>query len=110
MLTDPLLLTILIECVALFVLRQKDPIFYLYWTAITTLTNVSANLCLSLMSFDYRAKLCLAVLVIEILVFISELLLCFLYTKNLKKSAKCSAVCNLASFGIGSILLLVIKF
>lgn len=108
MLTDPLLLTLLIEGIALILLRERTPIFYLYWAALTTLTNVPANLYLSLASFDSTAEFYLSVAVIEILVFISELLLCFLYTKNLKISARYSAVCNLASFLIGSLIIAII--
>ena len=109
MLTDPLLLTILIECCALFLLGNREPIFYLYWTAVTALTNVPANVCMNLISFDAKAIQGLAALTVEIFVFGAELLLGFLYTRNLKMSAKYSAVCNLASFFIGSVILMLIN-
>lgn len=107
MLTDPLFLTLLIESAALFLLRERDPIFYIYWAAATTLTNLSANLYVNRVSFNSAATFCIAVVAIEILVFICELFLCFLYKKSLKTSVKYSAACNLASFGIGSLILAI---
>ena len=108
MLTDPLLLTILIEGVTLLLLGNRDWVFYLYWCAVTTLTNIPANLCLNFLSLDSKVTLFLAVFVIELLVFAAELLLGFLYTRNIRLSAKYSAVCNLASFGIGSFIRMII--
>lgn len=108
MLIAPLLLTLLIESIVLFLFRQRDPIFYVYWTAVTTLTNIPANLWLSLTHFDSTAAFCLTVVAIELLVFIAELLLCLLYTKNLRTSIRYSAICNLASFGFGSLILAIL--
>lgn len=109
MLIIPLLLTILIECGVLFLLRVKDPIFYLYWIAVTTLTNVPANLCMRFPFFDTATKLALAVAAIELLVIVLEFFLCYLYTKSPQKSIKYSTVCNLASFCVGSAMLAIVS-
>ena len=108
MFTNPLILTLLIEGTVLLLLKTKDPLFYLYWAALTTLTNLPANIYLSLSSFDSNTTFYLAVAIIEILVFISELLLCFLYTKDLKSSVKYGALCNLSSFIIGTVIIMII--
>ena len=104
-----LLLTLVIELATLFLLRNREAIFYLYWAAVTTLTNVLANACMYLVPFEGNRELCALVLALELLVFVSELFLCFLYTKSFKTSAKYSAVCNLASFCIGSPILMIIS-
>ena len=108
MLTNPLFLTLLIESSALFLLGEKKPIFYLYWAAATSITNVCANLYLNFADFESSVGFYFAIAVIEFLVFISEFFLCFLYTKDIQKSIKYSAICNLASYLIGSLILFII--
>ena len=108
MLIVPLIMTVVIEGAVLFLLRQRESVFYLYWTALTSLTNVILNLCLGLVAFDSMLKYWLAVLVGELLVFLAELLLCYLYTKDLKISAKYSMLCNATSFGIGLLIFEII--
>lgn len=107
--TTALILTLLIEGATLFLLREKEPLFYLYWAVATTLTNVAANLYLSLVSFESTLTFCIAVCAVELLVFISEGLLCLAYKKDLKASAKYSGACNLASFTIGSLILMIFQ-
>ena len=107
MLTDPLFLTILLESIALVILGERHPLFYLYWIAITTLTNIPANLFISHVFHGNTFELCIIVSVIELFVFLSEFLLCLAYTKNKKISAKYSAICNISSFSIGTLILML---
>ena len=104
MLKDPVFLTVILEVIALLVLREKEPLLYVYWTAVTVLTNVLANAYVCFIFSGTQLEYYLTVAVIEALVFVSEMIACFAYTKDIKKSAKYSAVCNLASFGIGYII------
>ncbi len=108
MLTDPLILTILLEALALLLMKERSPLFYLYWTAVTTLTNLPVNLYLQLLFTGSILEYWLAVAVLEALVFTVEFLLCLAYTKDVKKSAKYSAVCNLTSFLSGLVILQII--
>ncbi len=98
-----LIMTIILECLALFALGERKLIFYIYWICITTLTNIPANLCASRFFLGEKAELYIAIAVIELTVFLSEALMCFLFTKDKKLSIKYSAVCNTASFLIGGI-------
>ena len=100
-----LLLTVIIECLVLFLLRERRPVFYLFWIALTTLTNLAVNLCVSLVNFGSMAWYVVAVFVIELLVFFTEAFLAYLYTGQLKRCLIYSAVCNLASFLVGGIIL-----
>ena len=100
-----LLLTVIIECLVLFLLRERRPVFYLFWIALTTLTNLAVNLCVSLVNFGSMAWYVVAVFVIELLVFFTEAFLAYLYTGQLKRCLIYSAACNLASFLVGGIML-----
>lgn len=107
MLKDPLILTIILECLALLVLREKDIVFYIYWTAITTITNVPANLYMTYVFSGGRVGYWLSVAVIEALVLAIEYLLCLAYTRNKRKSIKYSLVCNAVSYFIGSLIIMI---
>lgn len=102
-----LLLTVILECLALYVLGERNRVFYLYWVAVTAFTNLCANLYVQLFFSGNKIEYYLTVAVIEALVFLSEFLLCYVYTEDKKKSAKYSAVCNIASYFIGSLILLI---
>lgn len=102
-----LILTVILEAIVLLLLREKDALFYLFWISITTVTNIPANLIAARFFSGGKLMLCLAIAIIELAVFISEALLCFLYTKDRGKSIKYSALCNLASFGIGSLITMI---
>lgn len=108
MLKDPLFLTIILECAALLIMKEREPLFYVYWIAITTLTNIPANLFVAFVFSGTKPQYYITVAVIEAIVFALEFLFCLAYTRDTRKSAKYSAVCNLSSFGIGSILLLIL--
>ena len=108
MLKDPLFLTIILECLAILIMKERQPLFYVYWIAITTFTNIPANLYVAYVFSGTQLQYYLTVAVIEALVFTIEFLLCLAYTKDKKKSAKYSIICNLASFVIGSIWILII--
>ena len=102
---EPLLITIILEALALLVLGERSPTFLLYWTAITTITNVPANLYFIYVFKGGATEYYIAVAVIELIVLMSEFLLCYLYTKEKKKSLLYSLVCNVASYFIGSVIL-----
>lgn len=103
-----LILTILLECAALFALGERSLIFYIYWISITTLTNIPANLYVNLVFSGSLVQLCFVIAIIELLVVVSEFLLCLAYARNKKTSLKYSAVCNATSFGIGSLILMLL--
>ena len=105
MLIEPLLLTIILECLALVVIGERDKIFYLYWVAVTALTNLSVNMYILLLFSGNLTEYYITVAVIEALVFVIEFILCLAYTKDKGQSIKYSAVCNLTSFLIGLIIL-----
>ena len=107
MLKDPLILTIILECLALLVLREKDVVFYIYWAAITTITNVPANLYMTFVFSGGRALYWISVAVIEALVLAVEYLMCLAYTKNKRKSIKYSLICNCASYFIGNLIVMI---
>ena len=106
--TELLILTIILECLALLLLGERTPLFYLYWVAVTALTNVLANLYLIYVFSGGLTEYYINVAIIEILVFAAEFALCYLYISDRKKSLIYSAVCNSASFIIGSIIQLII--
>lgn len=108
MIISLLLLTIIFECLALFVLKERKIEFYLFWIALTSFTNLVANIyCIYIFSGSY-AEYIIAGIIIEIIVFITEFLLCYAYIKNSHKSLKYSAVCNFTSIFFGLIIQLFI--
>ena len=108
MLQNPVIMTIILECLALLILRERDVLFYVYWAAITTVTNIPANLYMAYVFSGGKVEYWISVAVIEALVLGAEYLLALAYTKDKKKSIKCSAVCNLASYCIGSLILMIL--
>lgn len=99
-----LILTIILECLALFLIGEREKLYYIYWIAITSVTNLSANLYLALVFKGGNIEYWLTVAVIELLVFVCEFVLSFIYTNDWKKSIKNSLICNLSSFLIGLIV------
>lgn len=99
--------TIILEALALVILKEKDPLFFLYWTAVTALTNVLVNLCLTYLFSDSTLQYYVSVTLLEILVFAVEFLLCLCYTRDKGKSLKYSLVCNLTSYLVGTLLFLI---
>lgn len=99
-----LLLTVFLECLTLFILGERNPLLYLYWTAITTFTNLSANLYLFYCFSGGNTEYYITAIIIEGLVFLSEFLLCYLYTSDKKKSLIYSGACNGTSYIIGLII------
>ena len=84
--TELLILTIILECLALLLLGERTPLFYLYWVAVTALTNVLANLYLIYVFSGGLTEYYINVAIIEILVFAAEFALCYLYISDKKKS------------------------
>ena len=105
---EALFLTVILECIALFVLGERDRLFYLYWMAVTSFTNLSINLYISLVFSGNLTEYYITVAILEALVLVSEFLFCLLYTRNAGKSMKYSVVCNFASFLLGLIILSIL--
>ncbi len=102
-----LLLTIILECLALLAFGERNPLFYLYWIAVTTLTNLTLNLILGLIVFEHLLVYWIVVILFEIVVFASEFYLCYVYTNDRAKSIKYSAVCNATSLIIGLLIQMI---
>lgn len=102
-----LILTVILECLALYLLGERNRLFYVYWVAVTSFTNLCANLFVRLFFSGDMVEYYHTVLVIEALVFLVEFLLCYVYCEDRKKSVKYSAICNAASYFIGSLILLI---
>ena len=102
-----LILTVILECLALIILKERDKLFYLYWIGVTSFTNISANLFLAYAFHGGELEYWLTVAVIEIIVFVVEFVLGLVYTNNKKKSLVYSAVCNSISFFIGLIIQII---
>ena len=102
-----LLLTIILECLALLALGERNPLFYLYWIAVTTLTNLTLNLILALIVFEHFLVYWIVVILFEIAVFASEFYLCYVYKNDRAKSIKYSAVCNATSLIIGLLIQMI---
>ena len=102
-----LLLTIILECLALLALGERSPIFYLYWVAVTSFTNLTMNLILGLIAFEHLFVYWIVVILFEAAVFASEFYLCYLYTNDREKSVKYSAVCNASSLILGLLIQMI---
>lgn len=101
---EALVITIILECLALLIIGERDRTFYLYWVAVTALTNVLVNLYLTYVFSGGVVEYWITAAVLEAVVLISEFLLCLLYTSDKKKSIIYSAVCNGASFLVGLLI------
>lgn len=99
-----LILTVILECFALFLMGEAEKLLYGYWIAITTATNLSANLYLALVFSGNDLEYWLTAVAIEALVLVCEFIMCYIYTSDLKKSLKYSIICNLSSFLVGLII------
>ena len=102
-----LILTVILECLVLVLLKERDKLFYVYWLAVTSFTNISVNLFLAFVFQGGIIEYWLTVLLIEIIVYIVEALLCLLYTNDKRKSLIYSLVCNSASFFIGLLIQMI---
>ena len=100
-----LLWTIIIECLVIYIFRERDFIFYIYWAAVTSFTNLALNLILSLLFSEVGVMYYLTVILLEIIVVVGEYLLCNIYLNDKVKSIKYSVICNLTSFLVGLIIM-----
>lgn len=105
MLIKALLWTIILECFVIFIFRERDLLFYLYWAAVTSFTNLLLNLILVLLFTDVGVLYYVTVFLLEAAVVAGEYLLCNLYLDNKTKSIKYSIICNLISFLVGLIIM-----
>ena len=99
-----LVLTVILECLTLFILKEREKLLYVYWIAITSFTNLLANLYLAVVFQGNTLECWLTAIVIEAIVYTSEFLLCWIYTNDKRKSIIYSVACNSASFFIGLLI------
>ncbi len=110
MLLLPLILTVMLEGLVLFLLRERSIGTFVFFAALNTATNLSLNLFIQLYSFASVLGYHLIVFALELLIVALEAALYFLYTGNFKKSVKYSFFCNLTSYLAGFFILLIINF
>ena len=91
-----LIKTIIIEEICLFLLKERKIKIYIICLITNILTNVTMNLLLQCVSNYY-----LHMIVFEVIVFLIEVSVYYLLTKNVNKSLKYSLVCNMSSLIIG---------
>ena len=102
------ILTVIIEICVLLILKERDITFLAYWAAVTALTNILANLYVIYAFNGGSIEYAITTVVIESAVFLTELLLAFLYTSSIRKSLLYSGACNLSSFLIGLLIQIII--
>lgn len=97
----PLLLTIVIEDLILFILKEKRKKVYLASILINIITNLSLNLFISNIIFSSINHYFLIIIPLELFIWILEGISYFLLIKDIKKSISYTLFCNSASFIIG---------
>lgn len=103
-----LVLTVILECLTLFLLKEREKLLYVYWIAITSFTNLLANLYLAVVFKGSNLEYWLTAILIEAIVYTGEFLLCWIYTNDKRKSLIYSVACNSASFLAGLLIQLII--
>ena len=101
---EALILTVILECLTLFILKEREKLLYIYWIAITSFTNILANYCIAVFFHGNAIEYCLTAIVTEAIVYTVEFLLCWFYTNEKRKSFIYSIACNSASFLIGLVI------
>ncbi len=102
-----LILTILIEGIALIVLKEQRLIKYSL--LINIFTNIPLNLILKLLTDNFIVYI-IILIILEIIIIIIEGILYYLIIKNKKYACKISIILNASSFIIGTILLNLIRY
>ena len=102
-----LILTVILECLTLLLLKEREWLLYVYWIAITSFTNLLAHLYIGVVFQGGALEYWLTAVVIEAIVYTSEFLLCWFYTNDKRKSLIYSIACNSASFFIGLLIQLI---
>lgn len=99
-----LLMTIIIESSFLYFLKEKDYKVYLIEVILNVVTNLSLNYFLFKHTFDNYLIYIIVVIILEILVFLIEAFIYFIYYKKMKRALLISFILNLSSFIIGLII------
>ena len=101
------LLTVILESIMLFILKERKIDIFAFVASLNVFTNLTINSILIILSPDSNIDYYLWVAALEIAVLIVEFLFIYLYTKDKRKSILYSLCCNMFSYIIGSLILLL---
>lgn len=97
----PLIVTILSELLIVILFRFKRLNIYITVLGINIFTNLSLNLILRYISYDYYY---IVLYLLEIFIFIIEGLVYYFITKDFRKSMMLSLLCNMFSYFLGLLI------
>ena len=95
-------ITLVIELIVLFVLKERDKRLFLILIAMNFITNPVMNIFLTFISPQYYY---VVLFVCEVVVIVIESLGYYLVIKDFKKALKISLFCNVMSFMTGWLLI-----
>ena len=99
------LLTVILESIMLFILKERKIDIFAFVASLNVFTNLTINSILIILSPDSNLKYCLWVAALEIAVLIVECLFIYLYTRDKRKSILYSLCCNLFSYIVGTFII-----
>ena len=99
------LLTVILESIMLFILKERKISIFALVASLNVFTNLTINSILIILSPDSNIDYYLWVAALEIAVLIVECLLIYLYTRNIRKSILYSLCCNLFSYIVGTFII-----
>lgn len=102
------LLTLALESIMLFILKERKLGTFAFMASLNTFTNLSINGILILLSPDDNLRYYLWVAALEIAVLIVECLFIYLYTRDKRKSILYSLSCNLFSYIVGTFIIFLL--
>jgi hypothetical protein len=101
------LLTVILESIMLFILKERKINIFAFVAFLNVFTNLTINSILIILSPDSNIDYYLWVAALEIAVLIVEFLFIYLYTRDKRKSTIYSLCCNLFSYIIGTFVILL---
>ena len=108
-----LILTLIIESCALFILKEKRIKVYVCSIILNTITNLSLNIFLTQYAVNEPIAYFLVLFSLEVAIWFIEGMVYYFVIKDFKKSLKYSFILNLSSFLIGlviSFVLIIINY
>ena len=103
------LLTVLLEMIVLMIFREKRIKVYIASIIINSLTNVPLNLFLLTYHFCNDWYYIITLISLELIIIVIEVLLYYFVIKDKKRSIIYGVFCNLYSFLIGLIIVILVK-
>ncbi len=100
-----LILTLIIEILVIFILREKKPVIYITCFITNIITNLTFNSVTPLLPFNNYQ---IYIILFEILIVIVEAIVYLIVTKKFIKSIIYSFAANTLSYILGMILMIVI--